>query len=44
MVGLAARADFAAFHFDEIANVYVAMQNRVGPEPREGADPAVVGD
>ncbi len=43
VVRLAAGADFAALDLDEITDVHVVMQNRLGPNSREGTDPAVLG-
>src|SRR6202522_2082199 len=43
MIGFAAHTDFTVLRFDEIADVYVAVQNRVGADSRERADTAVLG-
>ncbi len=44
MIRLAARADLGVFHFDEIADVHLAVHDGAGPKPREGSDAAILRD
>ena len=44
MIRLAARADLAVLHFDEVADVHAAVQDGSGPQAREGSDAAVLAD